>query len=132
MRLVDDEGRAHFQNRAHFFGAAAEAMRRILVERARRRRAARHGGGLQRINVEEVEIAAPARDDTELLAVHEALERLEQADPRKAELVKLRYFVGLKIDAAAALLGISAPTAKRDWAFARAWLIRSITKNYLQ
>ena len=123
LRLGGDGQR--WENRAHFFGAAAEAMRRILIDRARRKLAARHGGGQQRLDVDEIEIAAPARDD-ELLAVHEALDALAAHDTRKAELVKLRYFAGLSIDEAAGVLGISAPTAKRDWTYARAWLFREI------
>ena len=123
MRLGGDGQR--WENRAHFFGAAAEAMRRILIDRARRKLAARHGGGGEHVDVDEVEIAAPAKDD-ELLAVHEAVDKLAAHDARKAELVKLRYFAGLSIDEAADVLGISAPTAKRDWTYARAWLFRTI------
>ena len=126
MRLGGDGQR--WENRAHFFGAAAEAMRRILIDRARRKLAARHGGGSERLDVDEVEIAAPAKDD-ELLAVHEALDKLAAHDARKAELVKLRYFAGLSIEEAADVLGISAPTAKRDWAYARAWLFAAIRKG---
>ena len=121
LRLGDQR----FENRAHFFGAAAEAMRRILVEAARRKHAARRGGGHAHADVDEIQIAAPVPDD-ELLAVHEALDRLAAQDARKAELVKLRYFAGLTIDEAADVLGISAPTAKRDWTYARAWLFREI------
>jgi RNA polymerase sigma factor (TIGR02999 family) len=110
-----------FNDRAHFFGAAAEAMRRILIERARRRAAQRHGGGQQRVDIDEVEIAAPAQDD-ELLAVHEALEKFARQDGPKAELVKLRFFAGLTLEQAAAVLEVSEPTAKRWWAYARAWL----------
>ena len=117
-----------WENRAHFFGAAAEAMRRILIDRARRKLAARHGGGQERLDVDEFEIAAPTEKDDELLAVHEALDKLAAHDARKAELVKLRYFAGLSIDEAADVLGISAPTAKRDWTYARAWLFREIKK----
>jgi RNA polymerase sigma factor (TIGR02999 family) len=124
MRLGGDGQR--WENRAHFFGAAAEAMRRILIDRARRKLAARHGGGGEHVDLDEVEIAAPAKDD-ELLAVHEALDALATHDARKAELVKLRYFAGLSIDEAANVLGISIPTAKRDWAYARAWLFRKIS-----
>jgi len=123
MRLGGDGQR--WENRAHFFGAAAEAMRRILIDRARRKLAARHGGDGEHVDVDEVEIAAPAKDD-ELLAVHEALDKLAAHDARKAELVKLRYFAGLSIDEAASVLGISAPTAKRDWTYARAWLFAAI------
>ena len=100
-------------------------MRRILIERARRKLAARHGGGQAQLDVDEIGIAAPSPDD-ELLAVHEALDALAAHDARKAELVKLRYFAGLTIDEAAEVLGISAPTAKRDWTYARAWLSREI------
>ena len=119
-------GEQPFENRAHFFGAAAEAMRRILIERARRKLAAKHGAGAEHVDADEIEIAAPTAKDDELLAVHEALDALAAYDARKAELVKLRYFVGLTIDEAADVLGISAPTAKRDWTYARAWLFRAI------
>ncbi len=122
LRLGDQT----FENRTHFFSAAAEAMRRILIDRARRKLAARHGGGAEHVGVDEIEIAAPTQKDDELLAVHEALDKLAAHDPRKAELVKLRYFAGLSIDEAADVLGISAPTAKRDWTYARAWLFREI------
>jgi RNA polymerase sigma factor (TIGR02999 family) len=120
------EAQPNWQNRAHFFGAAAEAMRRILIDHARRRQALRHGGGQERVNVDEVELAASATDDDQLLAVHEALDRLAAEDPRKAELVKLRYFVGLTNEEAAEALGVSVPTVKRDWAYARAWLFAAI------
>ena len=119
-------GEQRFENRAHFFSAAAEAMRRILIDRARRKLAARHGAGAEHIAHDEIEIASPAAKDDELLAVHEALDALAAHDPRKAELVKLRYFAGLTIDEAAEVLAISAPTAKRDWTYARAWLFRAI------
>jgi RNA polymerase sigma factor (TIGR02999 family) len=118
-----------WRNRWHFFNAAAEAMRRILIDRARRRRAVRHGGALQRVNVDDVEIAVPAAD-AELLDVHEALDRLAVAHPRKAALVKLRYFAGLSMAEAAEVIGISLPTAERHWAFARAWLYRDVTKRH--
>jgi RNA polymerase sigma factor (TIGR02999 family) len=110
-----------WENRRHFFAAAAEAMRRILVERARRVKAVRHGGGLQRVDVEidDLPIETPPVD---LLALDEALEQLEAEDPQKAELVKLRFFAGLGEQEAADVLGISRPTASRYWAYARAWL----------
>ena len=114
-----------WQNRAHFFAAAAEAMRRILIDRARSRRALRHGGGMACVNIDDIELAAAGSDD-ELLAVHEALDRLAVHDARKAELVKLRYFSGLTLEEAADVLGVAVPTAKRDWAYARAWLFREI------
>ena len=125
LRLAGGESSQRWQNRAHFFAAAAEAMRRILIDNARRKHALRHGGGQERINLETAEIAAPGSDE-ELLEVHEALDRFAQIDPTKAELVKLRYFVGLTIPEAAQVLGISEPTAKRWWAYARAWLYREI------
>jgi RNA polymerase sigma factor (TIGR02999 family) len=121
LRLAGNEG-ARFENRAHFFGAAAEAMRRILIERARRRRAAKRGSGAEVANVDELEISSPVLDDDNLLAVNEALEKFSAIDPRKAELVKLRYFVGMNFEEAAAALGIAVPTAKQWWAYARAWL----------
>jgi len=111
-----------FQNRAHFFGAAAEAMRRILIERARRRVAAKRGAGAAMVDVDEIEIPSPLADDDQLLAVNEALEKFTALEPRKAELVKLRYFVGMSFDEAATALGIAVPTAKQWWAYARAWL----------
>jgi RNA polymerase sigma factor (TIGR02999 family) len=123
---LGDQG---FKNRAHFFGAAAEAMRRILIDRARRRLAARHGGGQAHADIAEIEIAAPTEKTEEMLAVNDALDRLAEHDARKAELVKLRYFVGLGIEETAEVLGISAPTAKRDWAYARAWLFREISSG---
>jgi RNA polymerase sigma factor (TIGR02999 family) len=114
-----------WNGRAHFFGAAAEAMRRILIDNARRKRAVRHGGGQQRMDFEEIEIATAVKDD-DLLAVNEVLERFAAQDKQKAELVKLRYFAGLTIDEAAEILGVSAPTAKRWWTYARAWLHKEI------
>jgi len=111
-----------FQNRAHFFGAAAEAMRRILIEHARRRLAAKRGAGVEVVDLDGLEISSPIEDDDQLLAVNEALEKLAAIDPRKAELVKLRYFIGLNFEETAAALGIAVPTAKQWWAYARAWL----------
>jgi RNA polymerase sigma factor (TIGR02999 family) len=123
LRLTGSNGQAQFENRAHFFGAAAEAMRRILIERARRRLAAKRGSGAVRVELDEVEIAAPvATDDDALLALNDALEKFSGLEPRKAELVKLRYFVGMTFEEAAAALGIAVPTAKQWWAYARAWL----------
>ncbi len=121
LRLGGSEAPS-FQNRAHFFGAAAEAMRRILIERARRRIAAKRGAGAALVDVDEIEIPSPIADDDQLLAVNEALEKFAALDPRKAELVKLRYFVGMSFDEAATALGIAVPTAKQWWAYARAWL----------
>lgn len=126
LRLVDGNGQMHFENRAHFFGAAAEAMRRILVESARRRNRVKRGDGEEPLDIASIEIPAPVADDDELLAVHEALDQLAIHDARKAELVKLRYFVGLSFKETAEVLGISEPTAWRDWAYARAWLHQEI------
>ena len=125
LRLVGKDGQAQFKNRAHFFGAAAEAMRRILIENARRKRTPLHGGDQRRLDIQEVEIAAEVKGD-ELLALNDALDKLAMQDKPKAELVKLRYFVGLTIEEAAEILGISQPTAKRHWTFARAWLYAKI------
>jgi RNA polymerase sigma factor (TIGR02999 family) len=124
LRLVGDEN-VRWDGRAHFFGAAAEAMRRILIDRARRRNARRHGGDQQRVDLKDVEITA-SDDDDQLLAVNEALEKFAAQDKLKAELVKLRYFAGLTIEEAAQVLRISEPTAKRYWTFAKAWLHREI------
>jgi RNA polymerase sigma factor (TIGR02999 family) len=118
LRLV---GEQHFNGRGHFFAAAAEAMRRILVEQARRRQALKRGGDAQREDVELERIAAP-EPDGELLALHEALDKLALAHPEKVALVKLRYFAGLTADEAAGALGISPSTGDRHWTFARAWL----------
>jgi RNA polymerase sigma factor (TIGR02999 family) len=114
-----------WQNRAHFFGAAAEAMRRILIARARRKSRQRRGSGAEHLDVDELEIASPAPDD-QLLALNDALDRFAALEPRQTELVKLRYFVGLNIEEAAEVLGISEATAKRWWAYARAWLFNEI------
>jgi len=127
LRLVDKDGQARFQNRAHFFGAAAEAMRRILIDRARRKQSQKHGGGIEHIDVDDLEIPAPAEDE-ELLAVNDSLDRFAVVDAQKTQLVKLRYFIGMTVEEAAAVLGISEPTAKRWWAYARAWLFSDIKK----
>jgi len=124
LRLTGNEN-VKWDGRAHFFGAAAEAMRRILIDKARRKQALRHGGGQQPLDVDEVEIAAPAKAQ-ELLDMDEALKKFAGVDRQKAELVKLRYFVGLTLEESAQILGISTPTAKRWWAYARAWLYRQI------
>lgn len=122
LRLVGDQS---FDGRGHFFAAAAEAMRRILVEQARRRKAIKHGGGANREVVEPDKIASPTPDD-ELLALNDALTDFATQHPEKAELVKLRYFAGLTADQAAAVLGLSPSTADRHWAYARAWLKRAM------
>jgi RNA polymerase sigma factor (TIGR02999 family) len=125
LRLVGPDGGRGWDGRGHFFAAAAEAMRRILIDNARRKRSGKHGGGRRRQDLDEVEIVSGAPTD-DLLALDEALTRLTAEDPAKAELVKLRYFAGLSIEDAAIALGISAATAKRRWAYARAWLFRAI------
>jgi RNA polymerase sigma factor (TIGR02999 family) len=122
-------GDGNFANRAHFFAAAAEAMRRILVEWVRRKHREKRGGGAEHVDVAELEIATPLGNKEESLAVHEALDRLAAHDARKAELVKLRYFVGFSFEETAEVLGISVPTAKRDWAYARAWLHQEIAAD---
>jgi RNA polymerase sigma factor (TIGR02999 family) len=124
LRLTENQD-AKWDGRAHFFGAAAEAMRRILIDNARRKRAVRHGGEQERVDILDADIAANAKDD-ELLGVHEALDKFAAQDKEKAELVKLRYFAGLTIEEAAQVLGISEPTAKRWWTYARAWLYNEI------
>lgn len=118
-----------WQGQKHFFAAAAEAMRRILIDRARHRKAVRHGGALQRTGFADDIIAVDSVKDDEILAINEILDRFAQIEPRKAEVVKLRYFVGMTIEEAAEALGISAPTAKRDWVFARAWLFRELKRD---
>jgi RNA polymerase sigma factor (TIGR02999 family) len=124
LRLVGKES-PKFQNRAHFFAAAAEAMRRILIDNARRKRALRHGGGQQRVDLEHVDLASPT-DDDQLLAVNDALDKLATQSKPEAELVKLRYFVGMTLEEAADALGISARTADNYWAHARAWLFHEL------
>jgi len=121
LRLVDVERAQHWNSRGHFFAAAAEAMRRILVDQARRKLSLRRGGNLERLPIEDQEIEAP-EPSADLLAVHEALERFEDVDATGAQIVKLRYFAGLTIPQAAEALGISSSTADRSWAYARAWL----------
>ena len=117
-----------WQNRAHFFGAAAEAMRRILVDRAREKKALKRGGNLECVDIDALELASPMPDD-ELLALDEALDHLATVDTRAAEMVKLCFFVGLTQEEAADELGVSLSTAERVWGFARAWLLREIRKQ---
>ena len=114
-----------WQNRAHFFAAAAEAMRRILIDNARRKKYLRHGGGAERVSLDGLDLAAKM-DDEQLLALDEALERLAGHDAEKARVVKLRFFAGLTNEQAAKALGVSEPTVKRHWAYARAWLFREM------
>ena len=127
VRLVGDK-QSQFQNRAHFFAAAAETMRRILVDRAREKRALKRGGDLQRVDIDAVELLSPMPDE-ELLALDEALDRLATVDTRAAEMVKLCFFVGLTQEEAGRELGVSVSTAERIWAFARAWLLREMRKE---
>jgi RNA polymerase sigma factor (TIGR02999 family) len=127
LRLVPAEGRG-FQNRAHFFAAAAESMRRILVDRARRRQRVKHGGGQVRIELSQVDVAV-ASDDETILAVNDALDRLMTRDRQAAELIRLRFFAGLSNVEAARMLGLAERTAKRTWAYARAWLYEELKKN---
>jgi RNA polymerase sigma factor (TIGR02999 family) len=125
LRLVGNDAEHHWEHRGHFFAAAAEAMRRILVENARRKQARKHGGGLRRQDANLDGQAEPGgQDPFEVLAVHEALDRLAKKSPRKAELVKLRYFLGCTMAEAAQILGIAQTTAEDDWTYARAWLRR--------
>src|SRR5215472_4296758 len=124
LRLVGSENPT-FENRAHFFSAAAEAMRRILIERARRRMSLRHGGAYKRVDIDKCDLATP-QADAELLAVDEALDELTRGYPVQAEVVKLRYFGGRKNEEVAQILGVSVSTVKNYWAFSRAWLAQKI------
>lgn len=126
VRLADGDQR--WQNRRHFFGAAAESMRRILIERARKRKRLKRGGDLEREEFRETQIMAPVPDD-ELLEVNEALEKLNGVDPEAAELVKMRYFVGLTQEEIAEITGVSVRTVKRQWTYAKAWLRSEMTKG---
>ena len=121
LRLVDTNTPQSWDSRGHFFAAAAEGMRRILVERARHKQSLKAGGDRHRIELADVEPAVASSDD-DLLALHEALDKLEAQDKRKADLVKLRFFAGLTNEQAARALGISSSTADNDWAYARSWL----------
>src|SRR5438132_12973164 len=126
LRLMDVEGAQHWNSRGHFFAAAAEAMRRILVENARRKKRIKHGGDLERVAIEMASL--PTRmSSEELLALDAALEKLKEQDPVKAQLVTLRYFGGMTIEQASEVLRISRVTAHRYWTYARAWLHQQIT-----
>ncbi len=127
LRLTDST-RQEWRGREHFFSAAAEAMRRILVENARRKLRLRHGGGLQRVDFDAVDLPI-AQDDEKCLRVHEALDQLAATDPRKAEVVKLRVFAGLQIQQIAAVLNVSEKTVQRDWTFAKAGLSRELKER---
>lgn len=125
MRLGGSQ-QSDFQNKAHFFAAAAEAMRHILIDRARKRRAERHGGGQQRIDIQEIEIPINTENDDQLIAVSDAVEKLAREHPDIAELVKLRCFAGMEVNEAAQTLGIPRATAYRRWVFARTWLFKEL------
>ena len=125
---LSQNSRAQWQNREQFYAVAAETMRRILVDRARRRRAHKHGGDLERVDLDGAEIDLPVDDDL-VLQVQDALERLAAEDPVKAQVVKLRFFVGLENAEVASLLGVSEKTVQRHWAFAKAWLTRSMKES---
>lgn len=124
LKLIGIGGQ-QFKNRAQFFAVAAEAMRRILIDRARRRQTQRHGGQYERVELEETGLAAPAEDD-QLLAVNDALEKFAQENPLQAQVVKLRYFGGMTIEETAQAMGLSVSTVKSYWVFARAWLFDAI------
>ena len=127
LRLVGDKS-PKFENRAHFFSAAAEAMRRILIDRARHKLAVRHGGGYERVDLDELDIAI-SETDQQLLAVHDALDALAKSFPVQAEVVKLRYFVGMTNEQAAQVLGLSVRTVKNYWTFARTWIFNAISNS---
>jgi RNA polymerase sigma factor (TIGR02999 family) len=129
LRLLGNED-LQWNGRRHFYGAAAEAIRRILIERARRKQSLRGGGELQRVDLGELEIASPMNDE-DLLALHEALDELTRLDPLAAELIKLRFFTGLTHAEAADLLGLSRSAADRTWTFARAWLFQQVRPEAL-
>ena len=128
VRLVDTDQVPHWNSRGHFFAAAAEAMRRILVDQARKKMSRKRGGGLERLPLEEVDIGVP-QPAVDLLAVSDALEKFESIDKAAANLVKLRYYAGLTLPQAAEALGISSSTADRQWAYARAWLHAELREN---
>jgi len=128
LRLVDQEHAQHWHNRRHFFTAAAEAMRRILIERARSKAREKRGGDWKRIDFEELDVTTSVSPD-QLVALDDALARLADLDPIAGELVKLRYFAGLALEEAASALGISTATAYRHWAYARAWLYSELLKD---
>jgi len=127
LRLTGSENPA-FKNRSHFFSAAAEAMRHILIDRARRKQAVRHGGGLARVNSDEFDLAAPGPDE-QMLAVNETLDKFALKYPVQAEVVKLRYFAGMTNEEVAQLLDLSVSTVKNYWNFSRAWLFKEITAD---
>ena len=127
LRLVEDRSRT-WENRAHFFGAAAEAMRRILIDRARRKARIKHGGGKERLNLEDLDLAAALPDD-KILLMDEALERLKAEDPETAQVVVLKFFGGLTNEEIVQCLGSSDRTVRRQWNYAKAWLFNCVTKH---
>jgi RNA polymerase sigma factor (TIGR02999 family) len=128
LKLIGNDAKLRFANRAHFFGAAARAMRRILIDRARHKRAGKRGGGAEHIDLDSIDIAVNS-DDESLLRIDDALEKLGREDASSAELVRLRFFVGMKTEEAAEVLNISERTAKRYWTFARAWLYDELSRD---
>lgn len=126
IRLVGGANMQHWQGRRHFFAAAAEAMRRILVDNARRKKSLKRGGDREREHLPDLPARAPEHSGEDILAINEALEKFSREDPEKAELVKLRYFAGLTLPEIAELLGISRATASRHWTYAKAWLFDEI------
>jgi RNA polymerase sigma factor (TIGR02999 family) len=127
LRLVDVDQAQHWNSRGHFFAAAAEAMRRLLVEQARRKNRIRHGGGRKRLDLDSQLAAGDGDIDDEVIALSDALDRLATDEPQAAEVVKLRYFAGLTIEETAAVLRISVRTVNRHWTYARAWLYRQLS-----
>jgi len=125
---LSQQADSHWQNREQFYAVAAEVMRRILIDRARRRQSRKHGGHLQRTDLDAVELSSPG-DDAVVLQIHDALERLAAEDREKAEVVKLRFFVGLENSEIASILGVSEKTVQRHWSFAKVWLYRALKSN---
>ena len=132
LRLVGGEQTQDWDGRRHFFAAAAEAMRRILIDRARHKQTRKAGGGRRRLDLDDIEPALEEENGDRLLALDEALRQLEVEDPRKAELVKLHFFAGLTLEDAGRILGIAPRTAKRHWAYARAWLYAAVRDAALE
>jgi RNA polymerase sigma factor (TIGR02999 family) len=129
LRLVGEADRKQWDNRGHFFGAAAQAMRRIMVERARHRNRIKHGGGLERVNLDNADVGSEINPETtDLVGLDEALNRLQGINPRRAEIVLLRYFGGLSVEETARAMQLSPSTVKNEWTLARAWLHRELSK----
>jgi RNA polymerase sigma factor (TIGR02999 family) len=133
LRLVGEVDRSQWDNRGHFFGAAAQAMRRIMVERARHRNRIKHGGGLERVDLDKAEVGAEINPETtDLVGLDEALNRLQAVNPRRAEIVLLRYFGGLSVEETARAMQLSPTTIKNEWTLARAWLHRELSRSAAQ